>query len=146
MSIRMVIRMLIEFRSSVHQISIGMLVKCWSRCQFSVHCKRIKCINRHLTGDTVSSHDQLIQSLQLNLQFIDVFFSFLYKTDINSGNAEKSEKRKLLESWLNKIMRIKISDGRTLIGSFLCTDQDRNIILGSCQEFVGSTGTVTLTY
>jgi len=81
----------------------------------------------------------LIQGLQLNLQFIDVFFSFLYKTDINSDSAEKSEKRKLLESWLNKIMRIKISDGRTLIGSFLCTDQDRNIILGSCQEFVGST-------
>lgn len=53
---------------------------------------------------------------------------------------EKSEKRKLLESWLNKIMRVKISDGRTLIGSFLCTDQDRNIILGSCQEFVGSSG------
>jgi len=75
-----------------------------------------------------------------------VFFSFLYKTDINSDSAEKSEKRKLLESWLNKIMRIKISDGRTLIGSFLCTDQDRNIILGSCQEFVGSTGTVPLIY
>ncbi|KAL9970322.1 hypothetical protein ACROYT_G022677 [Oculina patagonica] len=60
------------------------------------------------------------------------------ETDVNSDNSEKSEKRKLLESWLNKIMRIKISDGRTLIGSFLCTDQDRNIILGSCQEFVGS--------
>ncbi|KAJ7379585.1 N(alpha)-acetyltransferase 38, NatC auxiliary [Desmophyllum pertusum] len=60
------------------------------------------------------------------------------ETDYNSDNSEKSEKRKLLELWLNKIMRIKISDGRTLIGSFLCTDQDRNIILGSCQEFVGS--------
>ncbi|EDO28101.1 predicted protein, partial [Nematostella vectensis] len=43
--------------------------------------------------------------------------------------------RKELESWLNKLMRVKISDGRTLIGSFLCTDKDRNIILGSCQEF-----------
>ncbi|XP_068699249.1 N-alpha-acetyltransferase 38, NatC auxiliary subunit-like isoform X2 [Montipora capricornis] len=59
-------------------------------------------------------------------------------TDGNMDSIEKSEKRKLLESWLNKIMKIKISDGRTLIGSFLCTDQDRNIILGSCQEFVGS--------
>lgn len=63
---------------------------------------------------------------------------FTFKTDGNMDNIEKSEKRKLLESWLNKIMKIKISDGRTLIGSFLCTDQDRNIILGSCQEFVGS--------
>ncbi|XP_029187308.1 N-alpha-acetyltransferase 38, NatC auxiliary subunit-like isoform X2 [Acropora millepora] len=58
--------------------------------------------------------------------------------DDSMEGSEKSEKRKLLESWLNKIMKIKISDGRTLIGSFLCTDQDRNIILGSCQEFVGS--------
>ena len=65
---------------------------------------------------------------------------FAFKTDGNMDNIEKSEKRKLLESWLNKIMKIKISDGRTLIGSFLCTDQDRNIILGSCQEFVGSLG------
>ncbi|KXJ15518.1 N-alpha-acetyltransferase 38, NatC auxiliary subunit [Exaiptasia diaphana] len=53
---------------------------------------------------------------------------------------EKTEKRKQLESWLNKLMRIKISDGRTLIGSFLCTDKDMNIILGSCQEFVGQPG------
>ncbi|XP_032236436.1 N-alpha-acetyltransferase 38, NatC auxiliary subunit-like isoform X3 [Nematostella vectensis] len=53
---------------------------------------------------------------------------------------EKSEQRKELESWLNKLMRVKISDGRTLIGSFLCTDKDRNIILGSCQEFVGTPG------
>ena len=63
-----------------------------------------------------------------------------YNSDDSMEGNEKSEKRKLLESWLNKIMKIKISDGRTLIGSFLCTDQDRNIILGSCQEFVGSSG------
>ena len=68
-----------------------------------------------------------------------LYFS-LIQIDCNSDNSEKSEKRQLLESWLNKIMRIKISDGRTLIGSFLCTDRDRNIILGSCQEFVGSAG------
>ncbi|CAB3982618.1 Hypothetical predicted protein [Paramuricea clavata] len=42
----------------------------------------------------------------------------------------------LLQSWLNKIIKVKISDGRRLIGSFLCTDQEMNIILGSCQEFV----------
>lgn len=88
-----------------------------------------------------------INALSFSLRFTTespqlMFFFFLWKTDVNSDNAEKSEKRKLLESWLNKIMRIKISDGRTLIGSFLCTDQDRNIILGSCQEFVGSTGTL----
>ena len=72
-------------------------------------------------------------------KYMFLYFS-LIQIDCNSDNSEKSEKRQLLESWLNKIMRIKISDGRTLIGSFLCTDRDRNIILGSCQEFVGSAG------
>ena len=47
-----------------------------------------------------------------------------------------SPSKALLQSWLNKIIKVKISDGRRLIGSFLCTDQEMNIILGSCQEFV----------
>ena len=73
--------------------------------------------------------------------YIIIFLYFsMIQIDYNSENSEKSEKRQLLESWLNKIMRIKITDGRTLVGSFLCTDRDRNIILGSCQEFVGSAG------
>ena len=42
---------------------------------------------------------------------------------------------------LNKTFRIRIADGRTLIGVFLCTDKDQNIILGQCQEFVKSNGT-----
>ena len=74
-------------------------------------------------------------------QLIYIYIIFLYFSLIQIDcNSEKSEKRQLLESWLNKIMRIKITDGRTLVGSFLCTDRDRNIILGSCQEFVGSAG------
>merc|ERR1712071_313733 len=28
-----------------------------------------------------------------------------------------------------------MTDGRTLIGQFLCTDRDCNIILGSCYEY-----------
>ena len=45
-----------------------------------------------------------------------------------------------LSKWLNRNMRVKITDGRTLVGIFLCTDKDQNIILGSCQEFINSTG------
>ena len=41
-----------------------------------------------------------------------------------------------LESWLNKNMKIKMSDNRTIIGIFLCTDCHRNIILGSSLEFL----------
>lgn len=53
----------------------------------------------------------------------------------------QSPSKALLQSWLNKIIKVKISDGRRLIGSFLCTDQEMNIILGSCQEFVYDEGT-----
>lgn len=41
-------------------------------------------------------------------------------------------------------MKVEISDGRTLIGQFLCTDADENIILGSCQEFIGNPSRILL--
>jgi len=53
---------------------------------------------------------------------------------------EKSDGRKKLESWLNKSMKIKMTDGRILIGVFVCTDKDRNVILGSCQEYLHQPG------
>ncbi|XP_068612021.1 N-alpha-acetyltransferase 38, NatC auxiliary subunit [Brachionichthys hirsutus] len=44
-----------------------------------------------------------------------------------------------LDGLLNKNMRICMTDGRTLVGLFLCTDRDCNVILGSAQEFLKST-------
>ncbi|XP_064357237.1 N-alpha-acetyltransferase 38, NatC auxiliary subunit [Dromaius novaehollandiae] len=44
--------------------------------------------------------------------------------------------RRRLEALLNRSMRIRMSDGRTLVGAFLCTDRDANVILGSAQEFL----------
>nr|XP_033781466.1 N-alpha-acetyltransferase 38, NatC auxiliary subunit [Geotrypetes seraphini] len=41
-----------------------------------------------------------------------------------------------LENLLNKNMRIRMTDGRTLVGCFLCTDRDCNVILGSAQEYL----------
>ncbi|KAJ8922530.1 hypothetical protein NQ315_007560 [Exocentrus adspersus] len=41
-----------------------------------------------------------------------------------------------LRSLLNKTFRIEMTDGRILIGVFLCTDRDANIILGSCSEYL----------
>ncbi|XP_077062425.1 N-alpha-acetyltransferase 38, NatC auxiliary subunit isoform X2 [Siphateles boraxobius] len=46
-----------------------------------------------------------------------------------------------LENLLNKSMRIRMTDGRTLVGLFLCTDRDCNVILGSAQEFLKSSVT-----
>ena len=50
------------------------------------------------------------------------------------------EMRKRMESWLNQPMRIRMTDGRTLVGTFICTDKDRNVILGSCEEYVNPPG------
>ncbi|MBN3273586.1 LSMD1 acetyltransferase, partial [Polyodon spathula] len=44
-----------------------------------------------------------------------------------------------LENLLNKSMRIHMTDGRTLVGLFLCSDRDCNVILGSAQEFLKPT-------
>ncbi|CAL8327644.1 unnamed protein product [Lota lota] len=49
-----------------------------------------------------------------------------------------SQARQKLEGLLNKNMRIRMTDGRTLVGLFLCTDRDCNVILGSAQEFLKS--------
>ncbi|KAM8794251.1 N-alpha-acetyltransferase 38, NatC auxiliary subunit [Eudromia elegans] len=44
--------------------------------------------------------------------------------------------RRRLEALLNRSLRIRMSDGRTLVGAFLCTDRDANVILGSAHEFL----------
>ena len=49
---------------------------------------------------------------------------------------KRQEARKLLVSYLNKRMRVFLSDGRVIIGNFLCTDRDCNIVLGSCEEYL----------
>lgn len=51
-----------------------------------------------------------------------------------------SDGRLKLRSWLNKQMRIEMSDGRILLGIFLCTDRDGNVILGSCTEYINPDG------
>ncbi len=50
---------------------------------------------------------------------------------------EKSdeEKKEFIRSCLNKQFAITITDGRTVVGDFLCTDKDANIILGGTQEY-----------
>ena len=49
---------------------------------------------------------------------------------------EHDEAKKQLEKYLNKRMRIAISDGRVIDGMFLCTDRDCNIVVANCEEFL----------
>lgn len=43
--------------------------------------------------------------------------------------------RAKLQLWLYRTLRIVMTDGRVLIGVFLCTDKDANVILGVCSEY-----------
>lgn len=43
--------------------------------------------------------------------------------------------RMRLQTWLGRILRIKITDGRILVGSFACTDRDVNILLIKCKSY-----------
>ncbi|XP_047347466.1 N-alpha-acetyltransferase 38, NatC auxiliary subunit isoform X2 [Vespa velutina] len=51
-------------------------------------------------------------------------------------DSEESPAKQKLRGWLNRHLRIKMTDGRVLTGAFLCTDRDANVILGSCIEFL----------
>ncbi|CAF3196758.1 unnamed protein product [Rotaria socialis] len=53
-------------------------------------------------------------------------------------NVQVEQARKKLYDWLNKPMRVSIVDGRVLVGVLLCTDRDQNLILGNCNEYIGS--------
>ncbi|XP_072753435.1 N-alpha-acetyltransferase 38, NatC auxiliary subunit [Anoplolepis gracilipes] len=51
---------------------------------------------------------------------------------------EESLAKQKLKSWLNRHLRIEMTDGRVLRGAFLCTDRDANVILGSCTEYLST--------
>ena len=67
-------------------------------------------------------------------------FNFQFSLQMNLPKIpvppSMSNGRVFLESLLNKNVKIEITDGRTLIGQYLCTDREKNIVLGGCQEFV----------
>ncbi|RUS30493.1 hypothetical protein BC938DRAFT_479309 [Jimgerdemannia flammicorona] len=42
-----------------------------------------------------------------------------------------------LRSYLNLKARVHASDGRVFLGTFVCTDKERNVILAHTEEFSG---------
>ena len=71
-----------------------------------------ECTNTELTSNIVNQQEDIIQ------------------------NRTQNNGKEYLRGMLNKLMKIKLNDGRILIGVFLCTDRDSNVILGSCSEYV----------
>ncbi|KAH1164658.1 N-alpha-acetyltransferase 38, NatC auxiliary subunit [Mauremys mutica] len=57
-------------------------------------------------------------------------------SDGEAPDSPYARARRKLETLLNRNMRIRMTDGRTLVGCFLCTDRDCNVILGSAQEYL----------
>jgi small nuclear ribonucleoprotein (snRNP)-like protein len=62
-----------------------------------------------------------------------------------SSKADSPGRQKL-RSWLNKNLKIEMTDGRVLVGIFLCTDRDANVILGSCSEYLQPDGKLHIGY
>jgi len=58
----------------------------------------------------------------------------------NNDNADDSSvvnaAREKLNTYLGSQIKVAVSDGRVLIGEFMCTDKDRNLILGNCEEYI----------
>ena len=52
------------------------------------------------------------------------------------NKSPSTDGKQKLRRLLNRNMKITMTDGRTLIGMFLCTDKNCNVILGSCQEYL----------
>jgi len=52
--------------------------------------------------------------------------------------TEIPQGRELLRRLLNNKLAISLTDGRTLVGTFVCVDRDANIILGSASEYPDS--------
>ncbi len=63
--------------------------------------------------------------------------------DANDNN-DSTKNRVQLRKLLNHVMKVKITDGRVVIGVFLCTDKHSNIILSSCHEFSDLEGMILI--
>ncbi|XP_063720289.1 N-alpha-acetyltransferase 38-A, NatC auxiliary subunit-like [Symsagittifera roscoffensis] len=51
-------------------------------------------------------------------------------------SSDPGDGPEFIRSCLNKQFAVTITDGRVVVGDFVCTDRDANIILGGTQEYV----------
>uniref|UniRef100_A0A4Y0BQC6 Sm domain-containing protein n=1 Tax=Anopheles funestus TaxID=62324 RepID=A0A4Y0BQC6_ANOFN len=91
-------------------------------------------------SENVSSSDPTKAKYQqaLNQAFAQMDIrkeSCLEDTDSGTDNDEDYMKRQTLKMWINRLFRIKMTDGRILSGYFVCTDADANVVLQATSEF-----------
>ena len=72
---------------------------------------------------------------------VNIFSNHIMATpnleDDNPKQVENSNDngRAKLRSWLGKVFKIVITDGRQVVGQFVCTDRDGNLILENTLEY-----------
>ena len=54
---------------------------------------------------------------------------------MEAESVGETDGRKKFKEWLNKPLKVVLSDGRTVTGTFLSTDKAPNIVVGSTREF-----------
>jgi small nuclear ribonucleoprotein (snRNP)-like protein len=62
---------------------------------------------------------------------------------------DKAQANNFLNGLLNQPLRMTVTDGRSFIGNFMCTDRDAAVILSDTWEYRGSMvslGDVSLAY
>lgn len=96
----------------------------WDSCERSAGCRELWFHGLAATGE--------VRSERVSRPAQD--------SDGECEDSPAARARQQLEALLNKTMRIRMTDGRTLVGCFLCTDRDCNVILGSAQEFLKPSG------
>lgn len=64
------------------------------------------------------------------------------ETETNENVQLKAsyDPRAELRSWLGKILKIVITDERIIVGCFVCTDRDGNVILENSWEYAQAIG------
>lgn len=58
-----------------------------------------------------------------------------HENNLNTTALHEPEPISRIRNLLQRTLRIFISDGRVFIGTFVCTDKERNIILTNTEEF-----------
>ncbi|ORY81597.1 hypothetical protein BCR37DRAFT_348101 [Protomyces lactucae-debilis] len=55
---------------------------------------------------------------------------------------ERAESKAFLHDLLNQTLRMTVSDGRSFVGNFMCTDRDASVILSDTWEYRGGKATL----
>ena len=54
-----------------------------------------------------------------------------------TGTAAERPGVAKLHSWMNRLVRVRLTDGRMVTGTLRCLDRDRNLVLASAVERYG---------